>query len=237
VIAGLTGCAWSSADDLVPAGSEDQDVVTADAYTYFAIAADQRKCASPACGGWFVERLNRTTTTCHDGTRAGTCYTPVLDWSRASLSVNQQTKLLDACTQPLSEGVYAIVQGRFARTNQTTPRPELGRFIITEAWVAEAESPSSGPFVQVWDNGLRCFAAPCPSITEQALNSAQSTAIAEIDWTPAALTDRQVDGCIADMATPDGLVIAGDRYTEVVNGTVALGRSATAAYHRLTDAP
>jgi len=234
LVLALAGCASSGpVDD--PGQASDEAALNVQGETYFAIAADLRKCASPVCGGWFLERLNRTTTTCHDGTRAGACYTPALDWSNVNLSAATQGKLLDACRRPLSEGVYAIVAGRFARTNHTTPRPELGRFVITEAWLAAGDTPSAGAFVRVWDNGLRCFAAPCPSITEDLLNGPQSVDIAAIDWTPAALTERQVATCVAAMATPGGMFIAGDRYTEVVNGTTALGRTSTAAYLRLTD--
>jgi len=230
----LVGCAASGpADELFDPSSNDDGLAQDGGYTYFAIAADQRKCASPACGGWFVERLNRSTTTCHDGSRAEQCYTPVLDWSNAGLPVDQQTRLLDACRQPLSEGVYAIVRGQFARKNTTTPRPELGRFVITEAWLAEGDMPSSGTFVKVRDNGLRCFAAPCPSLTESALNGSTSTDIAGLDWAPSAMTDAQIEECTADLFTSDGLLVVGDRYTMTENGSTANGRTVTVAYQRL----
>lgn len=234
LVLGLVGCASSASPEepLGPSGDEDA-IVQSGGTAYFAIAADQRRCASPTCGGWFLERLNRTATICHDGTRAGQCYTPVLDWSNANLSLEQQTTLLGACTQPLSEGVYAIVRGQFARRNTTTPRPDLGRFVITEAWVAEADMPSSGAFVKVADNGIRCFAAPCPSLTETALNLSTSVDIAGLDWTPSAMTEAQIEECTGDLFTPDGLLVVGDRYTFTENGSTANGRTVTVAYQRL----
>src|SRR5690242_5771385 len=69
------------------AGETDADEIAegkADAavdgsYTYYEITADFRKCASPMCGGFFLDRLNRSETKCHDGHYQTACYTPELD--------------------------------------------------------------------------------------------------------------------------------------------------------------
>jgi len=190
------------------------------------------------CGGWFLSRVNSSTTQCHDGRTATSCYTPVLDWTNSGLDDTQQAALNEAANHAArSPGVYAIVLGQFARTNTTTPDPTLGRFVISQAWVSEGDGVSSGTFVKVQDNGKRCFAAPCPNLTETTLNTPQSTDIAEVDWTPSGLTEAQIEDCTQDMYGPDGLVIAGDRYTTTVNGTAATGRTVTAAYQRLVPQP
>lgn len=221
-----------SIDQAAPDGTATS--ATAAASAYFAIRADLRKCAYPTCGGWFLSSLNSATTQCHDGRTATSCYTPVLDWANSGLDDAQQAALSEAANHAaLSPGVYAIVRGQFARTNTTTPDPTLGRFVISEAWVSEGDGVSSGTFVKVQDNGKRCFAAPCPNLTETTLNTPQTTDIAEVDWTPSGLTEAQIEDCTQDMYGPDGLVIAGDRYTTTVNGTAATGRTVTAAYQRL----
>lgn len=231
LVLALAGCASSAAsDELGPASEQDAVIQN---YGYFAIAADVRKCAQPMCGGWFVEQLNRTATVCHDGRKASECYTPVLDWSNSNLTVEQQAIMLRACTHPLSEGVYAIVRGQFARRNTTTPRPDMGRFVITEAWVAEGDVESEGTFVKLFDNGLRCFAPPCPSLTEQTMNLSRTTDIAGLDWTTSGLAPEQIEECMGDLVTPDGLLVAGYRYTYSENGTAAAGRTVTAAYQRI----
>ena len=205
-------------------------------YAYFEIAADLRKCATPMCGGWFVNRLNQALTRCHDGQYAPTCYTPVLDWSKIKLSDGQKTELLDACNKDaVSEGVFAIVAGRLAPTNSTTPNPTMGRFVINEAWVAVNEALSGGAFVRVQDNGMRCFTAPCPSVTETTLNRTQVANIAEIDWKPGKFSEAQIGQCIDWMSSSDGLLIAGDRYTVPENGKIAIARTATAAYYQLIN--
>ncbi|TMQ12898.1 MAG: hypothetical protein E6J90_25860 [Deltaproteobacteria bacterium] len=193
-------------------------------------------CSFPTCGGWYLGRLNASATQCHDGTWATECYTPVLDWSSANLSVSQQNRMLDACYQYAgATGVFVIVRGRFARTNSTTPQPLLGKFIITEAWLAEGDAASAGNFVRVKDNGVRCFAAPCPSLTETTLNGSASTDISGLDFTPAAMTADQITTCTQETFTTDGLLVAGDRYSFVVNGTSAIGRTVTNGFYRLTN--
>jgi hypothetical protein len=205
-----------------------------DASTYYAISSDVRRCASPACGGWFLQELNQSTTTCHDGRAAARCYTPVLDWSGTSVPEPRHAELTDAARTGATSGhVYAIVRGKFASTNTTTPRPELGRFIISEAWVAEGDGAAAGTFVWVKDNGLRCFAAPCPNLTERTLNTSQATDIAQVDFGPARLSDSEITECTDSTYGPEGLVVAGDRFTFQVNGTTANGRTATQAYRSL----
>jgi len=236
----LAGCA-SSADTSDEITSEavsdvalvDKATPVDDAYTYFKITADLRKCASPMCGGWFLSRLNQPTTQCHDGQWATSCYTPVLDWSQVNLVDAQKARLLDACNKSaLSTGVYAIVRGKFARTN-STPSRKLGRFVLSEAWVAEGDALSDGQFVRVKDNGLACFVAPCPSLTETMLNMTTVGNIAEVDWTTSGLSAVQIEECTQDLFTPDGLVMAGYRYRFTENGNTADGRTVTAAYQRL----
>jgi hypothetical protein len=232
VLGALTACSS-------PAQAQDdrvgESVTTAStASDYYAIYADLRRCPSPLCGGWFIDELNRPTTQCHDGSVADQCYTPELDWSSSHLSDTQQSQLLDAARTGATSGqVVAIARGTFAATN-STPHPELGRFIISEAWVAVGNGPAAGTFVWLHDNGLRCFAAPCRNLTEQTLDTSRVTDIAAVDFAPAGLTDSQIETCNAAMYGADGLIVAGDRYTVHANGSTAPGRTATAAYLRLS---
>lgn len=234
LICALAACSPPADPPDEAAGTDQVALVgTGGGYTYFGIAADLRKCPSPTCGGWFLTQLNRPFTRCHDGTIATSCYTPVLDWTSTGLSDTQQAAMLDACNQAaLSTGVYAIVRGQFARTN-STPQPNLGRFVIGEAWLAEGDAASDGAFVRVQDNGLRCFAAPCPNLTETTLNLGRTADIAGVDWAPSGMSEAQVEECTQDLFTPDGLMVAGDRYMMTVNGTTAKGRTVTNAFQRL----
>lgn len=238
LVGAFAACAAPASPSDEPANDSQStyDVAAAN-YAYFEIWADLRKCPSPACGGWFVSRLNRSTTTCVDGKVATSCYTPVLDWSATGLTDDQQAPFLDACYRSAtSSSVYAIVRGEFAQTNDT-PNPDLGRFLVLEAWVAEGDSVADGTFVRLQDNGLRCFVAPCPSLTEQTLNKSSTAKISALNWSPSGLDADQIADCTQDLFTPNGLLVAGYRYNYTANGTGAKGRTVTAAFQRITLAP
>lgn len=229
----LGACASSAPTDELAGESSADDAIGGKAdgavdgsYTYFEVWTDLRKCAAPACGGFFVARLNRSYTVCPDHTAQDACYVPSLDWTEAGVSEGLQGKLLAAATvDATSEGVHAIVRGRFA--------PQ--RFIVTEAWVEEGDTVSDGVFLRAKTNSIQCIAAPCPTITEKALNASRSANIAEIDWSYAGLEERQIETFTGRLATEGGVILAGDRYTVHENGRTAKGRTATAVYARLVD--
>lgn len=219
----------SQADDAVD-GKADSAVDGA--YTYYEVWTDLRKCASPMCGGFFVARVNRSYTYCVDHTAKAACYVPALDWSEASLADGLQAKLLDAANiDARTDGVHAIVRGRLAP--QSYAQGNLGRFVVTEAWVEEGDAASGGVFVRAKTNSIECITAPCPTITEKALNTSRSANIAAIDWSYANLSDREVESLTADLSTDSGVIIAGDRYVVTDNGHHAKGRTATAVYQQL----
>src|SRR4051794_4603394 len=58
------------------------------ASSYFLVRPDQRRCASPTCGGSFVERVNFASTTCVDGKSAPECYVAAVDYSKAKLDAS-----------------------------------------------------------------------------------------------------------------------------------------------------
>jgi len=238
----LSACSTSTPDELAGETSADDavdgkaDAAVDGAYTYFEITSDMRKCVAPLCGGFFVARLNRSYTTCVDHSDQAQCYVPALDWSEAGLSDGLQQKLVDAAyLDATSDGVRAIVRGRFAP--QQYAQGNLGRFVVTEAWVEEGDTVSDGVFVRAAANSIRCIAAPCPTITEKALDTSRKANIAEIDWSLAGLQEREIEAFNARLADPSGVIFAGDRYTVTENGRQAKGRTATAAYARLVDAP
>lgn len=236
----VPACASSDTDDELLADSADDanldGKADADngAYTYFAIAKDFRKCSSPMCGGFFLARVNRSTTVCHTGSSADTCYTPVLDWSESGLDADLQEKLVNASGK--TEGTFALVRGRFAKKNTTTPSPSLGKFIVTEAWVAEGDNAPDGVFAKVFDNGIRCITAPCPTLTEKGLNTGNAVNVADLDFAPADLSENQIQGFVEEYIAPSGIIVAGYRYTFKMNGKRAKGRTVTNAFHRLANA-
>ncbi|MGE0400646.1 MAG: DUF6748 domain-containing protein [Kofleriaceae bacterium] len=231
------GCASQDESDELAGEAEDVSESKADAagvYTYFELSGDTRRCVYPLCGGFWLDRLNASTTKCHTGSTAEACYTPSLDWSESGLDQAQQDLVRNAAGKGSFDGVYAIVRGRFAKKNTDTPMPNLGRFIVTEAWVAVGEGQSDGVFAKVKDNGIRCIVAPCPSTTEYALNSSRTANIAEVDFTAGDLSDAAIEGLVSDLAT-DGFIVAGDRYNFKIQKRPGKGRTATNAYRNVKN--
>lgn len=243
----LAACASEGEFDELAGETEADDVANADGkgdvaaggvYTYFAVRGDMRKCAFPACGGDYLERLNRTSTVCHDGKSATACYTPELDFSESGLKPAAQDKIrLSVSEGALGDGIKAIVRGRFAKFGtEKGVAYEMGRFIVTEAWVAQSGAATDGVFVRLKDNGLRCIQAPCPSTSETALNTSRSANISDIDWSDSGLDEETVGVLIDKLFQPSGLIIAGDRFTYKIDGRKGNGRTATNAFVRVENA-
>jgi hypothetical protein len=235
----LAACATDGLYDELAGESDDAstdgkaDATPGGVYTYFAIELDTRKCAAPACGGFFLERINRTTTVCHDGSVAERCYTPELDWAEAGLAEATRAQLADAAA--LGAGA-ALVRGRFAPVGTGKVGAELGRFVITEAWVNPTGAAPSGVFAKIATTPVVCITSPCENLIERGLNSSNHAMIADVEWTGAQLAPEQLDRCRAGMEQPSGLIVAGDRYQVVDHGRTARGRTASAVFLRLADA-
>lgn len=243
----VAGCASTDAVDDELAADESQDDAALDgkadgavdgSYTYFEIWRDMRKCVSPLCGGFYLHRVNRTSTVCHNGATSFNCYTPALDWSEAQLSEDLQGALLEKAQEDATTpGAVALVRGRFA-PQQYAGFGNMGRFVVTEAWVAEGDGVSEGVFARVHDNGVRCIQAPCATITEKGLNTSNKANIHGLDFEVGGFEEDQVTKMWQEMVDrPSGIIIAGSRYTWKENGQTAKGRTVTAAYRRLESAP
>jgi hypothetical protein len=237
-----SACADSGSTDELAGEAESEDSLDGKsdapngASTYFEIRTDMRHCASPMCGGFFLDRLNATSTTCHDGAKREACYTPELDWSQAGLSESKVQALLGKASSSFASGqVKAIVRGRFAKKNLTTTVPAMGRFIVTEAWVAQGDGDADGVFAKVYQNGIRCISAPCPSLTEKALNASRTANISDLDFTAGTYDDAAIQGVVSDYTEPSGVIVAGDRYSFTQAGRTGKGRTATQAYRNLAN--
>jgi len=92
-------------------------------------------------------------------------------------------------------------------------------------------------FVKAKDNGIRCIQAPCPTVTEKALNTSRQANIAGIDWSAGGFDDDQTSKFWNEMSNGPGVIVAGDRYSFTENNVASKGRTATAVYRRLVNAP
>jgi len=124
------------------------------------ISPDLRACApSATCGGWFVSRVNRSRTSCGDGTSAEKCFVSSFDWSHTAMP----TSVAKSYQDRLFSGEPLLLRGNIDAASDDHG-PALA---VTEIWVPGSDTGvADGVFVLAKDNGVRCIMAPCNSITE-----------------------------------------------------------------------
>lgn len=211
-------------------GVDDGKADASGTYTYYSITTDVRKCQFPLCGGHFVSRVNLASTKCADGVYRDACYVADVDLSGLGLSDDDLAKVAEL---EGAGGQRLLLRGTIGA--KAYGAGTLGVFVATEAWVAGTDSTPDGVFVKLHDNGVRCIAAPCPTLTEKKLNSSRSANLAEVDYSLSGATERQIEAASAHYFD-DGVIIAGDRYTVHQNGRTAKGRTATQYWTRLAPA-
>src|SRR5262245_28340213 len=156
-------------------------------YDYFTVRRDVRRCAYPLCGGYWVSRVNRTSTRCADGSYQTDCYVPELSTEAVGLDGAGSQRLEEALL-----AARALLRGAIA-SREFGADGNLGEFLASEAWVGGAESEAQGTFVRLIHNDIACITAPCPTIREQKLNSRQETDIAGVDFGPANASQEAID--------------------------------------------
>ena len=202
-----TGCAVDVGDtEEEGEGSVESEVVVAQAnHGYFVVTRrDVRRCAAPACGGFFVKRVNEAQTTCADGTKAAECYVSDITFGGVGLSAREEAGVRAAL-----EGGHAVVKARTYK--QTRSGQTIGILKANEAWVGATGSNADANFYRLADNGVRCITTPCPSTTAFSLNSNDRWDIVSYDLANTELPASEADLAAAQSAvgTPNGILVAG----------------------------
>ena len=225
-----TAACTADVDELATEDTSELSDEKADAtgtYTYYEVTPDHRRCAFPFCGGYWVERVNRTTTRCGDGTYAERCYVAEADWSKLGLS----PATVEAVTGAVHQGGLLV---RATVGTRTYEAGKLGLLKPSEAWYGLGPGQPDGVFVKIEHTGVRCWAAPCPFFRERKLNGSGTASLAELGWEASGADDEAI-GKGLEGAWEPGLIIAGDRYT--VTGPAGRGkaRAVTQFYVRAVD--
>jgi hypothetical protein len=154
--------------------------------TIFRVRPDLRMCPSPLCGGFWVSRVNRPTTTCVDGTARAWCYVAGIDHWRP-------------------RGGNFLARGRIVRSS-TAGSP--GHLIATGEWIPATATPWGGAVYLVTDTGIRCVRAPCFSLRAAAVNTTLSSSVSGLDLKAVAAMPELVHKAEATLAT-GGLLVVG----------------------------
>jgi len=156
-------CASLAAQAQVIDPKPTDPLATRDSYFVVTRGDIYRKCPYTLCGGYFVKSVNQALTRCADGTMQKECHaielnTTALGWT------DEQRAAFDA---QFSQGL-AIVRA----TLDPEPRGLYTGDVlnVSEAWQGQATHKGWGDFFRVKDTGIRCIAAPCPSLGVTKLN-------------------------------------------------------------------
>ena len=216
-------------DDTVDVDDSKADIAGG-TYTFFSMERDLRRCASPMCGGYWVTRVNASTTKCHDGRNADRCYVADVDFDRLGLGETALSRVGLAMNGTFNQKL--LVRGTIAR--KTHPAGVFGTFRPSEAWLGQGPNVPDGPFAMVETTGVRCITTPCPFFREKKLNSSATANLGEIGWDASGATEEQIGAAIEQLFTND-VIIAGERYTIRGPGGTGKARTATQFYTRVLD--
>lgn len=181
-----------------------------DDFGYFSVRPDLRKCASPMCGGVFVQRVNHLTTRCADGKLRPECYVAGVSLQALNLPSDQE----DSVQVRVKNGTV-VLKGQLI-VKPFSPLNTPGLFDATEVWLAATDVRPTGTFFRAVDTGVVCIAAPCLSFQESRLNGYGRNGIAGVDLSQAGAGDELLDLAHEALRTEEGILAAGEH--NVVTG-------------------
>ena len=184
--------------------------IAGDNLGYFSVRPDLRKCASPMCGGVFVQRVNHLTTRCADGKIRPECYVAGVSLETLNLPTDQE----DSVQVRVKNGTV-LMKGHLT-VKPFSPLNTPGLFEATEVWLAATDARPSGTFFRTLDTGLVCIAAPCLSFQEYKLNSFGQNEIAGVDLSLVGAGEEQLDSAHETLRSDEGILVAGQH--KVVSG-------------------
>ncbi|MBM4360583.1 MAG: hypothetical protein FJ096_20950 [Deltaproteobacteria bacterium] len=202
VIAGCSSPANSGDDDDIVV---DQFDATASGGSVFTLRRDARKCAAPACGGYFVARPNRPTTTCADGKPRAECYVAAVDLAPSGLTATQQETVL-AAVSPTSAFVRVLVRGVMKR-GPTVSGVSHGTLSVTEAHLAPEVTTLSGTLHRI-STASNCPAKSCTVLRQQDANTSTTRGLSFLDVT-ALGGGSASNGALAGAYSTTGLLALG----------------------------
>ncbi|MGC3998828.1 MAG: hypothetical protein QM767_15795 [Anaeromyxobacter sp.] len=177
--------------------------------SYVVYKHDQRKCAAPACQGYWIADINRATTS----------WTYVTGFEFVDLLPEHQG---DATGAP---DYGAVLYGKLSAKDSKG----FQKFIVTTAWrgMPGATWSFSDTFYGVEGVNVQCITAPCPQLRATKLHTTQKTGVSNLDIDLAVKT--RVDGnwlanrVINGGALVVGIIMDGDRvgtgYEKVLVGS------------------
>src|SRR4051812_45246781 len=131
-------CAGSDKPGSIDNTPQTREAPLSSTSTFYDVRQDDRTCAFPQCGGYFVRRLNEPLTVCADGSSQAECYVPTIDFAALSPSVVQLDELRDALIHN-----HAVVRAS-VQPKEYPPAGNLGQLVASEGWRAATDAGPLG---------------------------------------------------------------------------------------------
>ncbi|WP_394754247.1 DUF6748 domain-containing protein [Crenothrix sp.] len=167
---------------------------------YFNLRHDNRKCVSPLCGGVFIQQVNSTKTRCADGKYKNECYIATVSW-------------LNFASAPAVDSQNLLVYG-WISPKQYSGFGNLGLLSVYSAYEPATNTPVTGVFVSLKNNGIVCITTPCFSYDETVLNTTTTRSLSGINLGFVKTTPKKQDTANAVLANKSILLAQGYNRTE-----------------------
>lgn len=176
-----------------------QEAETRDSYL-IVTRVDQRTCAYPTCGGYFVKSVNKPLTRCADGSLKKECHavqlhTAALGWTPEQTQAFEKSfaarhAVVRGVLEPAPAGLYTA-----------------DALTITEAWQGQGLRQPVGTFYGVKSTGIVCITAPCPSLAATKLNVPGEAIHPELDLSLTGASDKQIQAGLEALNTTGILAV------------------------------
>lgn len=199
--------------------------------TTYSVKPDYRKCAFPACGGWYLTPVNQYSLQLENDDEAyqnslllpNTIYVSAINYRALGLTPLQIKEL---------EIYLRSGQGLLAGTISgaaISPAPATKTLNAQSAWTSPTKNDPVGTYLKVSSSGIVCITTPCPYFTAQLINSNFSTNFHELTFDKADL-DREQEARAWQAVSSGGLVLTGVRYVSQGQVGTGTGISATKVF-------
>lgn len=219
--AALLGVGASIGGCAVDAQPADEGDLSAASRSYVTLRHDDRKCASPLCGGYFVHDVNRAT---------AETYVSGIDLTAANLMPELEDSILAAPAEEL------VLRGKLGPVESAH---KTRAFLVSEVYRGmPGMAPADGDVffaTKTHSPAIQCITAPCNNEVATQLNSTKTTSFTSYKVTDA-LPNGGDANWLTDRQQTHGAITAG----AIVKGTKKAGgyeqvMKATQVYVRLPD--
>jgi hypothetical protein len=173
---------------------------------FYLLRPDQRRCAFPLCGGYWIEAVNRGLTQCADGDRREACYVAEVDWKTIGVDG--------------SEGA-TLVQGR-QQQKEFTGLGALLVLVPEKAFKPATDITAKGRWYGLSHNGVVCITHPCFAIDERVLNGPEEQVISSVNFDGVGAAPNDMEAARGSLARGE-LIAVGENVAVPDQGPAGAG--------------